>query len=94
MPVGDLLSVGRALAEKLTAARIRTIGDLARTDLAYLQKLTGVRTAALLHDYACGVDPLPRPRRARGRQMLRQLHHPRAGRHHHPAGQSGPARPV
>ncbi len=25
--------------------------------------------------------PLPRPRRARGRQMLRQLHHPRAGRH-------------
>ena len=59
LPVGDLLSVGRALAEKLTAARIRTIGDLARTDLAYLQKLTGVRTAALLHDYACGVDPSP-----------------------------------
>ena len=59
LPVGDLLSVGRALAEKLTAARIRTIGDLARTDLAYLQKLTGVRTAALLHDYARGVDPSP-----------------------------------
>ena len=59
LPVGDLLSVGRALAEKLTAARIRTIGDLARTDLAYLQKLTGVRTAALLHDYACRVDPSP-----------------------------------
>ena len=33
LPVGDLLSVGRALAEKLTAA--------------------------LLHDYACGVDPSP-----------------------------------
>ena len=47
LPAGSLFSVGRSTAEKLTAARIRTIGDLARTDLAYLQKLTGVRTAAL-----------------------------------------------
>ena len=56
LPVGSLFSVGRSTAEKLTAARIRTIGDLAQADLAYIQRLTGVKLGKLIHDYANGID--------------------------------------
>ena len=54
-----LFSVGRSTAEKLTAARIRTIGDLAQADLAYIQRLTGVKLGKLIHDYANGIDDAP-----------------------------------
>lgn len=59
LPVGALYSVGRATASKLTAFQIRTIGELAKTDLLRLQKLVGVRMAALIHDYANGIDSSP-----------------------------------
>lgn len=59
LPVGELFSVGRRTADKLTAARIRTIGDLAHTELSELQRLTGVKLARLLHDYANGIDNAP-----------------------------------
>lgn len=59
LPVGSLFSVGRSTAEKLTAARIRTIGDLAQADLAYIQRLTGVKLGKLIHDYANGIDDAP-----------------------------------
>ena len=50
LPVGSLFSVGRSTAEKLTAASIRTIGDLAQADLAYIQRLTGVKLGKLIHE--------------------------------------------
>lgn len=59
LPVGELFSVGRATAEKLTAARIRTIGALAQAELPYLQKLVGEKPGKLLHDYANGIDTSP-----------------------------------
>ena len=59
LPVGDLYSVGRKTAEKLNAARIRTIGDLANSDLAHIQKLVGMKMGKLIHDYANGIDNSP-----------------------------------
>ena len=59
LPVGDLYSVGRKTAEKLNAARIRTIGDLANSDPAHIQKLVGIKMGKLIHDYANGIDHSP-----------------------------------
>lgn len=59
LPVGDLYSVGRKTAEKLNAARIRTIGDLANSDLVHIQKLVGIKMGKLIHDYANGIDNSP-----------------------------------
>ena len=59
LPVGDLFLVGRATAEKLERAYIRTIGDLARADLGSVQALIGKKLGAQLHDYANGVDDSP-----------------------------------
>ena len=59
LPVGALYSVGRATASKLTASQIRTIGDLAKTDLTRVQKLVGIKMGKLIHDYANGMDSSP-----------------------------------
>ena len=59
LPVGDLLTVGSSTAEKLEKARIRTIGDLANTDLERVQRLVGVKLGKQIHDYANGIDPSP-----------------------------------
>lgn len=59
LPVRDLFTVGAATAEKLEKARIRTIGDLANTDLAKVQRLVGVKLGQQIHDYANGIDPSP-----------------------------------
>ena len=59
LPVGDLYSVGRKTAEKLNAARIRTIGELAASDLAHIQTLVGIKMGKLIHDYANGIDHSP-----------------------------------
>lgn len=56
LPVGDLFSVGRATAEKLTELGIRSIGDLAHTDPAVLTpRLKSY--GALLVRYANGEGP-------------------------------------
>lgn len=59
LPVGELYSVGKKTAEKLIAARIRTIGELAGADLARVQTLVGMKMGKLIHDYANGVDTAP-----------------------------------
>ena len=59
LPVGALYSVGRATASKLTASQIRTIGDLAKTNLTRVQKIVGVKMGKLIHDYANGMDSSP-----------------------------------
>lgn len=59
LPVGALFSVGHATAEKLVAARIRTIGELAQTELSYVQRLVGQKLGKLIHDYANGRDESP-----------------------------------
>ena len=41
------------------ASQIRSIGDLAKTDLTRVQKLVGVKMGKLIHDYANGMDSSP-----------------------------------
>ena len=43
LPVGELFTVGGATADKLRQAKILTIGDLAHTDLARVQKIVGMK---------------------------------------------------
>lgn len=59
MPVRELFSVGRATAERLETANIRTIGELAAMELSRLQFLLGNKMGAMLHDYANGIDDSP-----------------------------------
>lgn len=59
LPVGDLFSVGRATAEKLEGAQIRTIGDLAHAEPQRLQHLVGAKLGAQLRRFANGVDHSP-----------------------------------
>lgn len=69
LPVGELFTVGRSTAEKLIAARICTIGDLARQDVSRLQYMFGDKPGRHLHNYANGIDPSPvlaEPEEAKG----------------------------
>ena len=69
LPVGELFTVGSATAEKLKRAKITTIGALAQADLAWVQKLVGIKLGKHIHDYANGIDPTPvlaQPEEAKG----------------------------
>ena len=69
LPVGDLFTIGSATADKLRKTKIMTIGDLAHTDLARVQKIVGVKMGKHIHDYANGIDPSPvltEPEEAKG----------------------------
>lgn len=55
LPCEDLLYVGRATKKKFEKAGIKTIGDLANTNVKYL-KLTLGKMGLVLHDFACGLD--------------------------------------
>ena len=43
LPVRELFTVGASTAEKLEKSRIRTIGDLANSDLSAIQRIVGVK---------------------------------------------------
>ena len=69
LPVGDLFTVGAATADKLRHAKIMTIGDLANTEVARVQRLVGQKMGKHIHDYANGIDPsevLSEPEEAKG----------------------------
>ncbi len=69
LPVGELFTVGKATAERLREARIMTIGDLAHTDPATLEKMFGVKLGSHLHRYANGISNSPvlaEPEEAKG----------------------------
>ena len=69
LPVGELFTVGGATADKLQQAKIMTIGDLAHTDLARVQKIVGIKMGKHIHDYANGIDSstvLAEPEEAKG----------------------------
>lgn len=58
LPVSDLLFVGHAAAKTLEGMYIRTIGDLARADRAFVASRLG-KMGEMIHDYACGLDDSP-----------------------------------
>jgi len=69
LPVSELFTVGRATGEKLLKSGINTVGDLARADLAYIQRIIGVKWGLHLHNYANGIDDsdvLSAPEEAKG----------------------------
>ncbi len=59
LPVGDLFTVGGATAEKLCAAGILTIGDLAQTDRSRLYSMFGNKLSEHLWRYANALDDSP-----------------------------------
>ena len=59
LPVGDLFTVGASTAKRLEEAQIKTIGDLAHMDEAYLERLLGVKMGQHLWRYANGIDESP-----------------------------------
>ena len=58
MPVNEMFFVGFATAERLKAADIHTIGDLALADTRMLERLLG-KQGPLLRSYARGEDASP-----------------------------------
>lgn len=58
LPVEDLLYVGRATKKKLNDRCIRTIGDLANTDVRLLRSALG-KMGVVLHTFANGRDMSP-----------------------------------
>ena len=69
MRVGELYSVGHSTAEKLEKAKIKTIGDLANTEVARVQRIVGMKMGKQIHDYANGIDQSPvlaEPEEAKG----------------------------
>lgn len=59
LPVDDLFTCGKASAYKLGSIGIKTIGDLARTDLSELKQLLGERQGIHLREFANGIDDSP-----------------------------------
>ncbi|MDD6236264.1 MAG: DNA polymerase IV [Clostridiales bacterium] len=69
LSVRDLFSVGHATAERLERISIKTIGDLAKTDLTWIQNILGKKLGEQLHHYANGIDDSPvlaEPEEAKG----------------------------
>ena len=59
LPVGDLFGCGKKTAEKLRTMGIKTIGDLAQTDLSLLKSILGSKAAEYLHNNANGISESP-----------------------------------
>ena len=55
LPAADMLGVGRSTAKKLESYGILTIGDLAKTDEAFLRRILG-KCGSELWSYANGLD--------------------------------------
>jgi len=58
LPINELFFVGRASAEKLRSFGIRTIGDLAVSDLEWLEKQFG-KHGVMMYEYANGLENSP-----------------------------------
>lgn len=59
LPIRELFFVGRSAQKKLEGVGIRTIGQLAASDLGLLKPLLGEKYAILIHGYANGIDSSP-----------------------------------
>jgi DNA polymerase-4 len=57
LPVSALWGVGATTEEALTRRGLRTIGDIAHSELAALQRAVGDASGRKLHDLANGIDP-------------------------------------
>ena len=58
MPCSDLLMVGRSTTKKLNFYGIKTVGDLANTDIEFLKSVFG-KNGEMLWNFANGLDSSP-----------------------------------
>jgi len=58
LPVSDLLFVGKHTADKLAKINVKTIGDLAKTDVEFINRYLG-KNGVGLWEYANGLDDSP-----------------------------------
>lgn len=58
LPIGELIGIGRNMANHLEKMNIKTIGDLARMPVEILEDKFGIR-GRCLHDRARGIDNSP-----------------------------------
>lgn len=58
LPVSDLLFVGKHTADKLAKINVKTIGDLAKTDVDFINRYLG-KNGVGLWEYANGLDDAP-----------------------------------
>ena len=69
LPIRELFTVGASTAEKLVRINIKTIGDLARLDLASVQAIVGNKFGEHLYNFSRGIDDSPvesEPHEAKG----------------------------
>ncbi len=59
LPVRELFTIGASTADKLERSYIRTIGQLAKTDVNIVRSLIGNKMGEHLHRYANGEDDSP-----------------------------------
>ncbi len=59
LPIRELFGIGASTAEKLQRINIKTIGDLARLDLASVQAIVGNKFGTQLYNSARGIDDSP-----------------------------------
>lgn len=71
LPVIKLYGVGPKTAQALGAVSVQTIGDLAKVEIAKLEKLFGDKTARYLHEAAAGADDEPVAERQMATQFSR-----------------------
>ncbi len=56
LPVGELFGVGKASAKRLVEAGIKTIEDLAKSDINFIKMLIGEKIGEHIHELANGID--------------------------------------
>ena len=69
LPVGDLLFVGGASANRLREEHVFTVGELAHTDPELLRRILGDKMSLQARNYANGIDNSPvraEPEEAKG----------------------------
>lgn len=58
LPIKNMFGVGNRTAEKMKDCGISTIGQLAKCDRAFMERIFG-KNGAQMHDLANGIDPRP-----------------------------------
>jgi len=59
LPISDLFGVGKASTKRLLDAGIKTIGQLAKTDISFLKMLVGDKAGEHMYALANGIDESP-----------------------------------
>lgn len=59
LPIGDLFCCGKSSAARLTSENIKTIGDLAHSDIQFVKAILGEKSGHMLYEFANGICDSP-----------------------------------